>query len=176
MKKSIFFILMTFILIVFAAGCAKQQVKSDLETAEQQKAAQKKSDVVSESIYPVEAADRIPPSEKSLIDFKDVLFDYDKYDIRTDGRAVLDSITPWLNKNKETKVLIEGHCDERGTNEYNLALGEKRAAAAKAYLISQGISPARLSTISYGEEKPVCLGHDENCLQLNRRAHFVVTK
>ena len=176
MKKSIFFMLIAFTLIIFAAGCTKQQVKTDLETAEQQKAAQKKSDVVSEPIYPVETADRIPPSEKSLIDFKDVLFDYDKYDIRTDGRAVLDSIAPWLNKNKETKVLIEGHCDERGTNEYNLALGEKRAAAAKAYLISQGISSARLSTISYGEEKPVCLEQNENCFQRNRRAHFVVTK
>jgi peptidoglycan-associated lipoprotein len=172
MKKSIFFMLIACTLIIFAAGCVKKQVKPD----EQQKAAHKKSEVVSEPIYPVESAERIPPSEKSLIDFKDVLFDYDKYDIRTDGRAVLDSITPLLNKNKELKVLIEGHCDERGTNEYNLALGEKRASAAKDYLISKGLSPDRLSTISYGEEKPVCLEQNENCWQHNRRAHFVVTK
>ena len=172
MKKTLIFILM-----IFAIGCAKQQVKPPDETAESLKAKQKKTDVISEHVYPVEVAEGIPPTEKSLAEFKDVLFDYDKYDIRPDARKVLDSaVAPWLKEHKDVKVLIEGHCDERGTNEYNLALGEKRATAAKIYLITKGIARNRLSTISYGEEKPVCLEHKEDCWQRNRRAHFIVTK
>ena len=154
--------------MVFVAGCTKQ-VKPD-------EAAPSETEVVKDQIYPSEAAEAVVPEEKSIIDFKDVLFDYDKYDIRPDGRAVLDSITPWLKENKSVKILIEGHCDDRGTNEYNLALGEKRAKAAKNYLISKGISSKRISIITYGEEKPTCLAHNESCWQKNRRAHFVITK
>ena len=89
---------------------------------------------------------------------------------------MLDSIAAWLNKDKNINVLIEGHCDERGTNEYNLALGEKRANAAKEYLSARGIAAKRINTISYGEEKPLCTEQNEDCYQKNRRAHFVAEK
>ena len=105
---------------------------------------------------------------------KDIYFDFDKYDLRADARDVLKANAGWLKANASARVEIEGHCDERGTNEYNLALGAKRAQAAKDYLASLGISQARLSTISYGEELPVCKEQNEGCWQKNRRARFVV--
>lgn len=104
----------------------------------------------------------------------DVYFDFDKSSIRDDAKSALQSSAKWLSSNPKAKIKIEGHCDERGTNEYNIALGEKRAEAAKKYLISLGVKADRLSTISYGEEKPQCKEQNEDCWQKNRRAHFTV--
>lgn len=104
----------------------------------------------------------------------DVLFDYDSYDLSSDGRSTLQSNANWLRNNSLVRVEIEGHCDERGTVEYNLALGAKRAKAVRDYLVSLGVSPERLSTISYGEELPLCRDMTEGCWQQNRRAHFLV--
>lgn len=109
--------------------------------------------------------------EKSI--FEDIHFEFDKYDIRPDAKPILKSIADWLMKNKSTDLLIEGHCDERGTNEYNLALGDRRAKAAKDSLIALGIPSGRINIISYGEEKPLCTEQTEECWQKNRRAHFV---
>jgi peptidoglycan-associated lipoprotein len=106
---------------------------------------------------------------------KEVYFAYDSFDLRPDARATLKTNADWLKANPAARVEIEGHCDERGTNEYNLALGAKRAQAAKDYLISLGIPAARLSTISYGEELQVCKEQTEDCWQKNRRDRFVVT-
>ncbi len=108
--------------------------------------------------------------------FKDILFDYDKYDIMEDGKQTLKTVADYLRKNAAQKVLIEGHCDERGTSEYNLALGDRRAKSAKEYLLSLGVSSSRVDIISYGKEKPVCTGHTEDCWAKNRRDHFVVLK
>lgn len=105
---------------------------------------------------------------------KEVYFDFDKYDLRQDARETLKANADWLKANPAARVEIEGHCDERGTNEYNLALGAKRAQAAKDYLVTLGLSAARLSTISYGQELPVCREHTEDCWQKNRRARFVI--
>ena len=104
----------------------------------------------------------------------DVTFDYDSFDLRSDARSTLQTNANWLKENPEKRVEVEGHCDERGTVEYNLALGAKRAKAAKDYLVTLGIPSERLSTISYGEELPVCRESSEDCFQQNRRAHFVV--
>ena len=131
--------------------------------------------IVEEDIKDIDLSDEEVRKEIALV-FKDILFDYDKYVIRADARPYFSSIASWMNEHLRTKIIIEGHCDERGTNEYNLALGEKRANAAKNYLISLGVSPSRMTVITYGEEKPVCSSHDEGCWQLNRRAHFVVTE
>ena len=106
---------------------------------------------------------------------KPAFFDYDKADIRPDGREALNANAEWLKKYPAVQFTIEGHCDERGTAQYNLALGERRANAAKEYLASLGIATARMKTISYGKERPFGLGHDEESHQKNRRAHFVVT-
>ena len=105
---------------------------------------------------------------------KDAYFDFDRYDLRADAREALKTNADWLKANASTRVEIEGHADERGTNEYNLALGAKRAQSAKDYLATLGISKERLSTISYGEELPDCTEHHEECWQKNRRAHFVI--
>ncbi|MGH7798001.1 MAG: peptidoglycan-associated lipoprotein Pal [Candidatus Binatia bacterium] len=104
---------------------------------------------------------------------KEIYFGFDRYDLSSDARSTLRSAGDWLRSNPAARVEIEGHCDERGTNEYNLALGAKRAQAAKDYLVSLGVATGRLSTISYGEEIPVCRDHSENCWQRNRRDRFV---
>jgi len=106
---------------------------------------------------------------------KPVFFDYDSSDINAAGRAVLDENAATLKKYGTWAITIEGHCDERGTAEYNLALGERRAVAARAYLLSTGISADRLRTVSYGKEFPFDPGRDETAFSKNRRAHFVIT-
>ena len=105
---------------------------------------------------------------------KDVHFAFDSYELEESARGVLRDNGNWLKEHAQAKVEVEGHCDERGTVEYNLALGAKRARAAKDYLAALGVSADRLTTISYGEELQLCHEHDESCWQKNRRAHFVV--
>ncbi len=105
---------------------------------------------------------------------KTIYFDLDKYELRADARTILAANAEWLQANTKWNVLIEGHCDERATNEYNMALGDKRANAAKNYLISAGVSPARIRTISYGEERPVDPAHSEEAWAKNRRGFFVI--
>ncbi len=121
------------------------------------------------------AAPRPVPKEfMAVAALKEVYFDFDKYDIRAEDAKTLDANATWLKSNAENLVLIEGHCDERGTNEYNLALGERRAKATMNYLVSQGIQANRITIISYGEERPVCSEKTEACWAKNRRANFLV--
>jgi peptidoglycan-associated lipoprotein len=103
----------------------------------------------------------------------DAFFDFDEASLRADAKTALESNAKWMEKNSGSNVIVEGHCDERGSVEYNLALGERRAKAAKEYLVSYGIAAGRLTTISYGKERPFDPGHDENAWAQNRRAHFV---
>ncbi len=110
----------------------------------------------------------------SVPELKDIHFDFDKYDIRPGDAKVLDSNAGYLKSNANHLVLIEGHCDERGTNEYNLALGERRAKSTMNYLVSLGIDGGRITVISYGEERPLCTERAEACWAQNRRAHFLV--
>ena len=105
---------------------------------------------------------------------KDIYFGFDRYDLSADARTILRANADWLKNNSSARVEIEGHCDDRGTNEYNLALGAKRAQAAREYLTTLGVAAARLSTISYGEEIPVCKEATESCWSQNRRARFVI--
>jgi len=118
----------------------------------------------------------LPFDELFRQNVKDAFYDYDKYDIRPDARDALARTAEFLRRYPETKVTIEGHCDERGSLEYNLALGAERAEAAKKFLISLGIEAGRMNTVSYGKERPFCTEHDESCWQQNRRAHFVAAK
>ena len=103
-----------------------------------------------------------------------VHFGLDQYDIDPEARAILDSQAAWLAKFPQVRATIEGHCDERGTREYNLALGDRRANAAKNYLAARGVSPARITTISYGKERPLATGSDDDSYAQNRRAVTVV--
>lgn len=105
---------------------------------------------------------------------KEIYFDFDSYSLRADARETLKGDAEWLKRNPGVRVTVEGHCDERGTTEYNLALGEKRAQAAKEYLMSLGLSADRISTTSFGSETPVCRDHTDDCWQRNRRGRFVV--
>ena len=114
------------------------------------------------------------PATPASAPLKDVYFDFDRYDLRADARETLKGNADWLRANPATRIEIEGHCDERGTNEYNLALGARRAQSVKDYLVTLGISAERLSTISYGEELPVCRENTEQCWQQNRRARLVL--
>lgn len=118
-----------------------------------------------------EGKSAVTPASSPL---KDVMYDFDRYDLSSDARTTLRANADWLRSNPSVRVEIEGHCDERGTNEYNLALGAKRAQAAREFLTSLGIAADRLSTISYGEEIPVCKEHTEDCWKQNRRARFVI--
>ncbi len=174
MSGVIFFMGMSFLI-----GCSQQTAAKPQESTPPQKAEAKQ-----------EPAKKVPakPSQESSLEalqkgtlgksgegpLRDVNFDFDRADLRPDAREILKSNATWLKANPQAKVEVEGHCDERGTNEYNLALGAKRAESVKQYLIDLGISASALSTISYGEELPLCKEQNEACWAKNRRAHFVV--
>jgi peptidoglycan-associated lipoprotein len=122
------------------------------------------------------AAPMSPPKPSEFManaNLTDIQFDFDKYDIRPGDARTLDADATWLKANPRNLVLIEGHCDERGTNEYNLALGERRAKSTMNYLVAQGVQASRITIISYGKERPVCTEHNEGCWAKNRRAHFL---
>ncbi|HXQ25580.1 MAG TPA: peptidoglycan-associated lipoprotein Pal [Candidatus Acidoferrales bacterium] len=125
---------------------------------------------------PPAAAAPAQPSMSDLFDqnVKDAYFDLDKSDLRPDARATLTKDAEFLRSYPAARVSIEGHCDERGSTEYNLGLGQRRADSAKNFVVSLGISADRMTTVSYGKERPVCTEHDESCWQQNRRAHFVL--
>jgi len=124
-------------------------------------------------------AQKTPGIEGTVLEskmLKDVHFDFDKYSIQPKEAEILKENSALLRKYPGMKFQIEGHCDERGTGEYNLALGERRANSAKKFLVSLGIEPGRISTISYGEERPFDQAHSEDAWTKNRRAHFVILK
>jgi peptidoglycan-associated lipoprotein len=118
------------------------------------------------------------PSDEELFsqNVKDIYFDYDKYDIRMDQQSALQGDIAFLKEHTAVHFTIEGHCDERGSTEYNLALGDNRAGSVKSALVEAGISADRIRTISYGKERPFCTEHTEECWQQNRRGHFVYEK
>ncbi len=114
-----------------------------------------------------------PATAPSVMPMADVYFGFDRSDLTPSAQDQMRSNAAWLSANASRGAVIEGHCDERGTNEYNMALGERRAMAAREYLVGLGVDPARLQTISYGEERPIDPGHSEEAWAKNRRVHFV---
>ena len=166
-------------------GCAKKSaVKEQAVSAEQQAAAERAAKEAAEKEAPPAkettiTEGKVAPQEaaatKEVITFKDVLFDFDKFSLKPEGRDTLKELAAWLTRNKDKSVLIEGNCDERGTTEYNLALGERRAKEAMKYLVELGVDAKRIKTISYGKERPLDPGHTEEAWAKNRRDHFVVT-
>lgn len=149
---------------------AAQPSAEQPESAQQQKGAEKITEVgpvTSEDI-----ASSYAEGKEGM--FEDVLFDYDKYDIKESYKKEMQSVAAWMTKNRSATLSIEGHCDDRGTNEYNLALGDRRAKAVKDFLVPLGVPSSRIETISYGEEKPLCTEQSEECWARNRRAHFVI--
>ena len=132
------------------------------------------------TVAPPAATTAPPPSatEEDLFGqtVKDVYFDYDKSDLRSDQQAAIQSDAQFLNQHSNINFTVEGHCDSRGSTEYNLALGDQRASSVKSALVSAGVSANRVKIISYGKEKPFCMEENEGCWQQNRRGHFVYQK
>lgn len=132
--------------------------------------------ITEQQMAKVETKEEAPRYREERGLFQDIYFDYDQYDISAEAKAVLQNVASWLLKNTSAKLSIEGHCDDRGTSEYNLALGDRRAKAARDYLIALGIASGRIEMVSYGEEKPMCTEATEACWAKNRRDHFVVLR
>jgi peptidoglycan-associated lipoprotein len=155
-----------------APGTAAKAPGPDPRAGEGQRGGAKETDASASSLSQLQQGKSpVTPASSPL---KDAFFDFDRYDLSSDARTILRGNAEWLKANPAVRVEIEGHCDERGTSEYNLALGAKRAQAARDYLTTLGIAAARLSTISYGEEIPVCREQTESCWRQNRRARFVI--
>jgi peptidoglycan-associated lipoprotein len=131
--------------------------------------------LVGEDIALEEPVEEYVYIEPTTPEFESIHFEYDQYGIRSQDEATLGRIASYLREHPETMVLIEGHCDERGTNEYNMALGEQRALAARRYLVGLGVDSGRLTTISYGEERPIDIRETEDAWAKNRRAEFQVS-
>ncbi len=192
--KKFAFILSLLLAGFILAGCSPRKVVQPTLSDQQQQQQQptvttKESETKTTDIKPSERITekqlaKIEIKEEDLSDrykemkdlFEDIYFDYDEYEIRAAAKAVLEKISTWMLTNRASKISIEGHCDERGTNEYNLALGDRRAKAARDVLIALGVPSGRIEMISYGEEKPVCSEKTDACYAKNRRAHFVFLK
>ena len=168
--KKLFVLFLVGLLVVAVGACSKKQTtKVETEPAV--------TETVTETAPPVEEVQQEAVQETPVTKIpvlNDVYYDFDKSTLSAEAKQTLAENATQLKDAGSMAVTIEGHCDERGTNAYNLALGEKRANAAKDYLVSLGVDAGRVTTISYGEEKPFDAGHDEAAWSKNRRAHFVV--
>jgi peptidoglycan-associated lipoprotein len=169
--------------LILFTGCQKKAstrpeaplpptVTQQPEPAKQPEAPEKISEKKVESVISSDITPGYAEGKEGM--FADIMFDYDKYDVKESNKSELQAVAAWMTKNSSAKVSVEGNCDDRGTNEYNLALGDRRAKAVKDYLVSLGVLSSRIETISYGEEKPVCTEQSEECWAKNRRAHFVI--
>jgi peptidoglycan-associated lipoprotein len=166
---------------VFSLGCPKKAPKSAPASAPEAAPV----DVVPPPVNSTESDPKASPLDADLAAanlyaqqnglLADVYFDFDKAELRGEARERLTKNAKFLGERREFQVTLEGHCDERGTSEYNLALGQSRATMARNYLASLGIAPERLVVISLGEERPVCAQSEESCWQQNRRVHFVLS-
>ncbi len=162
--------------VAMMLGCGGKKVRPIEEEAAQEEARRRAAEEeearrvreAEEAIKPIE------PAEEETIEFGSVNFDYDKYNLSGKAISALSGNAEILMDHPNMDIVIQGHCDERGTDEYNLALGEKRAQAARDFLVNFGIAKSRISVISYGEERPVDPGHDEEAWVQNRRAEFVI--
>ena len=194
MRKSrawIFGALMLSMLLVLGVSCAKKKVTMEAQPMEEgmtkeqaqaqaeaeAEAARKEAEMAkmsAEEKQRAEAAMMAEEARKRAFEEEVIHFDFDKYDLKPEATMVLDEKAAYLRDHAEVRVLIEGHCDDRGTNEYNLALGDRRANSAKNYLVRSGVAESRITTISYGEEQPVCMEQTESCWWKNRRDAFQI--
>jgi peptidoglycan-associated lipoprotein len=163
-------ILAAAVVALFAAGCAKKQQ----ETPPTPPPVPPTTETTPPPAPPPAPPPTPAPPSLSSGDFQAAFFDYDSAVLRADAQAVLDANARLLREHADANITIEGHCDERGTVEYNQALGEQRAMAARSYLVAAGIATGRIQVVSYGKERPFDLGHDDSAWAQNRRAHFVL--
>ena len=187
-KKWAFLVFFLVIFVAFLApSCAKKELKSEPTMSEEearrqaeeearQRELERQAAIREESLKgdQLRAEGEGMQSARELFENEDVMFEFDSASLTVEAQEILRAKAEWLRDNPGVRVIIEGHCDERGTNEYNLALGDRRAYSAKAFLTDLGIDDARLTTISYGEERPIASGATETAWAKNRRAHFVI--
>ena len=179
--------LMALVIFSFSA-CSKSKISSEPSTTvsaeeearqraeeEARQEALREENLREESLSEQQAKERVE-SERSMFENDDIYFEFDSIRLTPEAQEILTQKAAWLRKNPRTRVTIEGHCDDRGTNEYNLALGEGRAQSARDFLVDLGIKESRLNAISYGEERPIARGQDEETWARNRRAHFVIVE
>lgn len=176
MRKSLLFVIALICILALAfAGCHGKKAKPAIPGEETGKPSGGEVTKEPGTKEPTEKPVKpIEPSEGEEGELQDIHFDYDKYNLTDQAADLMDENAQYLMKYPDISVLIEGHCDERGTEEYNLALGEKRALAARDFLVRFGIERSRISIISYGEERPLDPASDELAWSKNRRAHFAV--
>ncbi len=182
---------LTLLLIFSVASCAKKKISSETATTTTEEEARKRADEearqrelerqktlkeedLSDESLSGRMADQRTASARSIFENEDIYFEFDSIRLAPDAQEILTKKANWLRANPAATVTIEGHCDNRGTNEYNLALGEGRAQSARAFLADLGIESSRLNTISYGEERPLDSAQAEEAWAKNRRAHFVI--
>jgi peptidoglycan-associated lipoprotein len=163
--------------LVVLAGCGGTKPEAEVEPTPPPETATDTTDSADYEVQPLErdeSVQYVDPNVEYASVFRAIHFEFNRYRILEEAKPTLEEIATLLKGHTDWKVLIEGHCDERGTNEYNLTLGEQRAQSTKRYLTSLGIAEERFQTISYGEERPVDRGHDEEAWARNRRAEFRV--
>jgi len=162
--------------LLFTVACAKKTIRSETsltQQAEDEAAAEKARQQAIEEQRLQEEAERMAAARNMFLN-EDVFFEFDSAVLLAEAQAILRKKAEWLINNTEATATIQGHCDERGTIEYNLALGDRRAGSAKTFLMDLGVKGSRLSCISYGEERPVDAGHNEKAWAKNRRGHFTI--
>jgi len=183
-KKSLIATILILSIALIMTGCPKKTVVKEEPSTKKEEATKAEAERKAKETKAKEefeksmVAKKTPGIEGEVFEsslLKDIHFDFDKYDIRPADAAILKGNADLLKKYHNVKVQIEGHCDERGTVEYNLALGERRANSTRNYLVSIGVSPERISTISYGKERPLDPAHNEAAWTKNRRAHTIIT-
>jgi len=167
---------------LFTVSCAKKTIRADTsltQQAEDEAAAEKarqeelaRQQAIEEQR--IREGAELKAAARNMFLNEDMFFEFDSAVLLAEAQAILKKKAEWLTNNPDVTATIEGHCDERGTNEYNLALGDRRAESAKTFLMDLGISGSRLSCISYGEERPVDPGHNEEAWSKNRRGHFTI--
>ena len=183
-KKSFIATILILGIALIMTGCPKKTVVKEEPSVKKEEAARAEAERKAQESKAKEefeksmVAKKTPGIEGEVFEsslLKDIYFDFDKYDIRPADAAILKGNADLLKKYHKIKIQIEGHCDERGTVEYNLALGERRANSTRNYLVSIGVSPERISIISYGKERPFDPAHSEEAWAKNRRAHTIIT-
>ena len=187
-KNWAFLILLLVIFVAFLApSCGKKEIRSEPVMSEEEarrkaeeearrREMEKQAGVREESLTEEGLREEKEKTrfERDMFENEDILFEFDSAKLSDEAQQILRNKAEWLRENSRAQVIIEGHCDERGTNEYNLALGDRRAFSAKSFLVDLGIDQSRLTTVSYGEERPLDLRSVEDASTKNRRAHFVI--
>ncbi len=190
MRKSrawIFGAIMLAMLLALGVSCAKKQVTMETQEmaadesqqAAEDEAARREAEEARlreqrarEARQREDASSMSEAARKAAFEDEDIHFDFDKYVLTPQAMMILDDKAAYLREHAGVRVLVEGHADDRGSNEYNLALGDRRANSAKNYLVKSGVAESRITTISYGEEQPLCMQQSESCWYRNRRGHF----